>query len=141
MINVSKNVEKRTNTVTDKQKIPRNTPRKPQPHSLTYLNRNPFKMSRTPRAQANMTLCDTNKKNPIYIIKDSYVESMKDENDLLIIAQSVSRELAEVNDKLTQQQREELRLMLNEVKERLRKAISVFERDKTRSTRRISDRA
>ena len=78
---------------------------------------------------------------PIYIIKDSYVESMEDENDLLIIAQSVSRELAEVNDKLTQQQREELRLMLNEVKERLRKAISVFERDKTRSTRRISDRA
>jgi len=66
---------------------------------------------------------------------------MEDENDLLIIAQSVSRELAEVNDKLTQQQREELRLMLNEVKERLRKAISVFERDKTRSTRRISDRA
>ena len=66
---------------------------------------------------------------------------MEDENDLLIIAQSVSRELAEVNDKLTQQQREELRLMLNEVKERLTKAISVFERDKTRSTRRISDRA
>ena len=141
MINVSKNFEKRINIVTDKQKIPRNTPRKPQPHSLTYLNRNPFEMSKTPRAQANMTLCDTNKKNPIYIIKDSYVESMEDENDLLIIAQSVSRELAEVNDKLTQQQREELRLMLNEVKERLRKAISVFERDKTRSTRRISDRA
>jgi len=69
MINVSKNFEKRINIVTDKQKIPRNTPRKPQPHSLTYLNRNPFEMSKTPRAQANMTLCDTNKKTQSILLK------------------------------------------------------------------------
>lgn len=125
------NFEKRIHIITDKDKRHQDRNHLPFPNveTATCASDMFIKPIRLLRVTPNT-------KNQIFVIKGRYAEKMEHENDLIIVTQSFVREFEKEKDKLTQEQRKEIGLMLNRVKKKLTKAISHFERDKTRPTRR-----